>query len=102
MRSGYQVISPELPELVGLARVDPQARGEQLLLQALGPAAVGQELLRGLGGEAGDDADLGRHDGAAYEDSSSSSVTGPSLTSSTSMCAPNRPPCAPSRARKRS
>src|SRR4051794_24458659 len=36
---------------------------------------------------------------SGYGLSSRTSVTGPSLTSSTSMCSPNAPPCAPSRAR---
>ncbi len=56
-------------DLAGVAQldalgVDAQARGEELLAQAIGPAAVGQELLRGFGGEAGDEAIFGRH-GAA-------------------------------------
>ena len=53
-------------ELAGLAEVlalgvDAQAGGEELLLEALGPAAVGQQVLRRLGGEAGDEAVFGRH-----------------------------------------
>src|SRR4051794_32660699 len=41
--------------------------GEELVAQAVRPAAVGQQLLRRLGGEAGDDALLGRHGAALYE-----------------------------------
>src|SRR4051794_14688837 len=49
-----------LAELLALG-VDAQALREELLLQALGPAAVGQQVLGRLGGEAGDDAVFGRH-----------------------------------------
>ena len=54
--------------LVGLAQVlalavDPQAGGQELAGQRLRPAAVGQEVLRRLGGEAGDEAILGWHEG---------------------------------------
>ena len=69
-------MSPASPRSVALA-VDAQARGEELGLQRLGPAAVGQGLLRRLGGEAADEALFRGHHGI-----SSSSVTGPSLTSS--------------------
>ena len=90
-----------LAEVLALA-VDAQAGGQELGLQGLGPAAVGQALLRRLGGEADDESGLGRHEARAGYSISSSSVTGPSLTSSTSMWAPKTPPCAPRRSRKRS
>ncbi len=53
-----------LADLVALLGLDLQAGGEELGLQALGPAAVGRLLLRGLGGEAADEAFLGRHAGS--------------------------------------
>ena len=74
---------PGLAEVLALG-VDLQAGGEELGLEGLGPAAVGQRALRRLGGEAADESVFRRHHGT-----SSSNVTGPSLTSSTSMCAPN-------------
>jgi hypothetical protein len=79
--------------------VNPQARGEELLAQSLGPAAIRQALLRRLSDEAWDQAVGGRHGGGAY--ASSSSVTGPSLTSSTAISAPNSPCLAPSRSQNR-
>ena len=49
-----------LAELLALG-VDPQARGEELGVQRLGPGAVRQRLLGRLGGEAADEAIDGRH-----------------------------------------
>jgi hypothetical protein len=54
-------MSPGLAELVALLDVDAQAGGEELLAQAVGPAAVRDALLRGLGGEAADEAISRRH-----------------------------------------
>ncbi len=54
-------IAPRLAEVAPARRRGRQRRGQELLAQALLPAAVGQLLLRGLGGEAGDEAFLGRH-----------------------------------------
>ncbi len=83
--------------------LDAQAGGEELLLERLRPAAVGQQVLRGLGGEAGDEAVFHGHGCEPYaEGASSMSVTGPSLTSSTSMSAPNVPRAAPRRSANRS
>ena len=79
-------------------RVDPQAGGEELGLEGLRPGAVRQPLLGRLGGEAADEALDGRH-GAQ---TSISNVTGPSLTSATSMCAPKVPRAAPRAAQTRS
>ena len=56
--------SPGSPRSSSLG-VEPQGRGQELLAQPLLPAAVGQLLLRGLGGEAGYEAFLGGHRCAA-------------------------------------
>ena len=45
--------------------VEVRGGGEELRAQALRPAPVGQHVLRWLGGEAGDEARLGRHGLAA-------------------------------------
>ncbi len=51
---------PGLAEVLPLV-VDPQAGGEELHAQAVGPAAVGELVLGRLGGEGGDEAVGRRH-----------------------------------------
>ena len=97
VRSGKKRRLAGVAQLLAL-RVDPQACGEELGLEGLRPCAVRQPLLGRLGGEAADEALDGRH--AAQ--TSSSNVTGPSLTSATSMWAPKRPRAAPSCSQTRS
>ena len=54
-------------DVAGLADVlEVGGRGEDLLAQLLGPAPVGQQLLRRLGGEAGDETGLWRHGAPLY------------------------------------
>ena len=101
VRSGNQRSSRASPEVLPLG-VDAQAGGEELGLQGLRPGAVRQGLLRRFGGEAADEAFDGRHRGGSLRQTSSSSVTGPSLTSSTAIVAPKRPRAAPRRSAKRS
>ena len=100
VRSGNHFSSPGSPSSVPSVSIRRAApRNSAWSVSAQRPEAIGscggsaakRQMKRSSGGIGG--ADYG---------TSSSSVTGPSLTSSTSMCAPNTPRRAPRRSQKRS
>ena len=99
MRSGTSDLAG-LAELLALG-VDAQAGGEELGLQRVRPAAVGQRLLRRLGGEAGDEAvsgGIGRGSLRELEQQRHRAV----VDELDLHIAPNTPRCAPRRSQKRS
>ena len=100
VRSGNQFSSPGSPSSVPSVSIRRAAdRNSACSVSAQRPEATGscggsaakRQMKRSSGGI-----------GAAAYGTSSSSVTGPSLTSETSMCAPKTPRRAPSRSQKRS
>ena len=100
VRSGNQVIDPASPSSwPSLSIFRQAARNSACSVSAHRPYGSGS-----CGGSAAKRATVRSSGGigAAAYGTSSSNVTGPSLTSSTSMCAPNTPRCAASRSQKRS